>query len=83
MTGNTVGLTPGQMAERLAAYRSRHTIAPVPAWDGNAPVCDTDGVRLVRRRSRGPAVLWRHDPDEIKALSEGADYRLLASLTGD
>ncbi len=62
--------TPAQ----LAVYRSRHVIAR--RMQDGVPVdeCAVDGLRLVPRngmtRTHGrPTLLWRHDPDAIRALA--------------
>lgn len=70
MTIATIGLTPAEMARRLDLYRSKHTIVLVPSFEGEA-VCETDGIRVFLKRGNVGRSPWRHDPDEIKALSEG------------
>jgi hypothetical protein len=77
----TVGLSKAEIAERLRLYRERHVISPVdvrPPLPGHRTysVCSNDSIRILPRngmsRTFGRASrLWRHDPDEIKALVEG------------
>ena len=58
--------------ERIAAYRSRHTINPVPALSFDVlptavDVCGTDGIRVHRRRGG-----WVHDPVEVRDAASAA-----------
>lgn len=71
MTLATVGLSRAQMRERLDNYRTRHTIRPVPAFTGGEVICEVDGIRVLLKRGNVGHSPWRHDPDEIKALTEG------------
>jgi len=61
-------MTPVQVRQ-LAAYRSRHTIAPVKDWDddyrrGYVLRCIIDGLRVIPRANG-----HRHHPDDIRALA--------------
>jgi hypothetical protein len=71
MTIATARLTREQMTERLRCYRTKHVIVIVPSFTGEA-VCQTDNIRIIPKRGNVGRSPWRHDPDEIKALSEGA-----------
>ena len=79
MSLTTVGMTREEMTERLARYRDFHLIQPVRVsaeygatlgW-----VCRHDSVRILQKTDGD----WRHDPDEIKALAEGADQWALST----
>jgi hypothetical protein len=67
-------MTPVQV-QRLAAYRSRHVIAWVKDWsdeprEGFVMRCAHCHLRVIQRRSGQRPLLWRHHPDDVRALAK-------------
>ncbi len=69
MSITTVGLSREEMTDRLSRYRDFHNIVPTRIPELDRWVCLHDSIRILPKAGND----WRHDPDEIKALSEGAD----------